>query len=217
MAVRALSAKRPDGSRPNPPGRRARIPRPATTTPKCAKVRRQIPGASLRLTIAPFARMIWVKAENAGKDFKMKSINSMKAGFAALAVTTLLLAAPASAETHWMRFQVPFQFTAGNEVMPAGQYEVVLDEFPHILLRNLRDVDVHAVALSVKAVKRSSSNLGVGTLRFEAYGGEMYLTAAWARGHEDGLTLRPAGKLLEAMNAGFRPGSRPAVILHADL
>jgi len=58
----------------------------------------------------------------------------VKAGFAALAAPGLLLVAPAKGATHHLRLQIPFEFTDGNEVLPAGQYEVELDQFPHILV-----------------------------------------------------------------------------------
>ena len=56
----------------------------------------------------------------------MKSIHSRKAGLAAFAVAALLYAAPVSAQTHLMRVNIPFQFAAGNQVLPAGEYEGML-------------------------------------------------------------------------------------------
>ena len=38
------------------------------------------------------------------------------------------LAASAGAQTSILRMEIPFQFIAGDQVMPAGQYVVRIDE-----------------------------------------------------------------------------------------
>lgn len=141
----------------------------------------------------------------------MKDLSFMRVGLAALAATALLWAVPAKAQTHVARFTIPFQFGAGNDVYPAGQYEVVLDQFARILLRNSNGTGAHFVALYGKYARRSSPNLSPATLRFERYDGAMYLTAAWAPGYEDGRTVRPSGKLAEAMRAS-RGGNGSAIV-----
>ena len=159
--------------------------------------------------------MIWVKAENAGKELEMKTLNSLKAGLAALAVTALFGAAPATAQPY-PRFDIPFHFAAGNELLPAGQYEVVVDHFARIQLRKTTETTAHFVALSAKS-KGRSPNYSQATLRFDGYDGTLFLTAAWARGQADGRIVQPSGRLSEAMRASLSESRREGVTLVADL
>jgi len=147
----------------------------------------------------------------------MKNRNSKKVRLAALAVTALLWAVPASAQTHVARIDIPFQFAAGNEMLPAGQYELVMDEFARIVLRNTSETAVHFVALSGKYERRSSIYLSTATLRFHRYAGAMFLTGAWAPGHEDGRSVRPSGRLAEAMRASLDGNSAASVALDSGL
>jgi len=147
----------------------------------------------------------------------MKNLNSLKAGLAALAVAALLWSAPANAQTHVARIDIPFPFVAGNEMLPAGQYEVVLDEFAHMLLRNPTETTIHFVALSGSYEKRSSANLTPATLRFHRYSGTMFLTAAWAPGHEDGRTVRRSGRLAEAIRASLAANGSASVDIDSGL
>lgn len=141
----------------------------------------------------------------------MKSIHSRKAGLAAFAVAALLYAAPVSAQTHLMRVNIPFQFAAGNEVLPAGEYEVVLDPFARILLRN--SAQTSFIALSAKSERGSGSNLSPGALWFDRYADTLFLIAAWTPGHEEGKTVRPSGRLAESMRAGLGKNIPARVIL----
>ncbi len=147
----------------------------------------------------------------------MKDVSFMKAGLAALAVTVLLSAAPANAQTQVTRIDIPFVFGAGNEMLPAGQYEMVLDRFPRILLRNTTGKTFHSIALSAVWGKRSSADVSPATLRFERYAGTMFLTAAWAPGQEDGRTVLPSGRQAEAMRASLNESHPAPVMIDASL
>lgn len=145
----------------------------------------------------------------------MKTLNCMKAGLAALAVTALFGAAPATAQPY-PRFDIPFQFAAGNELLPAGQYEVVVDHVARIQLRNTTETTVHCVALSAKSKTRSPKH-SQATLRFDGYDGTMFLTAAWARGQADGRIVQPSGRLAEAMRASLSESRGAGATLVSDL
>lgn len=146
----------------------------------------------------------------------MKNTNSQKARLAALAVTALLWAVPASAQTA-ARIDIPFAFVAGNEVLPSGQYELVMDDFARIMLRNTTERAVHFVGVSGKYERRSSTYLAPATLRFSRYAGTMFLTAAWAPGREDGKCVRLSGRLAEAMRASLNGNSGASVELDSGL
>ena len=198
------------------PGVPARVsPRRALSTPKYARMRQGFRGAPWRAAIWRVLRIIWVKAENAGKELEMKTLNSMKAGLAALAMTALFGAAPAAAQPY-PQFDIPFQFTAGNEVLPAGHYEVVIDHFARIQIRNTTETTAHCVALSANS-KTRSPNYSQATLRFNRYDGTMFLSAAWARGQADGRIVQPSGRLAEAMKASLSESRRAGVTLVSDL
>ena len=148
----------------------------------------------------------------------MKDLNSMKAGLAALAATALLWAAPANAQTHRTFIHIPFEFATGNEVLPAGQYEVILNsQTAGVMLRNSNDTAYHSVALSARTGKRSTSDVSVAALKFDRYAGTMFLTAVWAPGQEDGRIVRLSGKLAEAMRASLNENGSGSVTLNSGL
>jgi len=138
----------------------------------------------------------------------MMHSSSKKAGLTALAVATLLWAVPASAEPVRTYAQIPFEFMAGSDVMPAGQYEVTVDDFSRVVLRNTTESKMHYIPLSIHFVTRTSADLTAGKLRFEQHDGTMYLTVAWAPGHEDGRAVSGSQRMFKAMQgSGSESGS----------
>ena len=132
----------------------------------------------------------------------MKYLSSKKASLTALGLATLLWTMPASAQVSKTRCEIPFQFVAGSQVLPAGQYEVTTDQFARILLRHTRESAVHTVGLTSTYQARPPQNLSAGKLRFSQYGGTLFLTAIWAPGQEDGRTIAPSRRLTEAISTG---------------
>lgn len=108
-----------------------------------------------------------------------------------LSVLTVLglLAVPLAAQTHRLTADIPFEFTAGGKVMPAGEYSIVLRS-------DLSGV----VQLVATDAKQSAFALGYGIgggkdqedsrLTFNKYGNQYFLAEIWTQGHSSGLGLQ---------------------------
>lgn len=128
----------------------------------------------------------------------MKNPISGKATFFALGVAALLWVVPAGAQVSTMRMEIPFTFVAGDQVLPAGQYVVTVDQnFHHCRFDNLSDSIQRIVRLAPGADNRPLTKAALGTLRFTRYGGQHFLSAVWRPGQEDGNRVVASKRLLE--------------------
>jgi hypothetical protein len=117
----------------------------------------------------------------------MKYLLSWKvvAGLALL----ILWAWPAVAQTHTLRVDVPFPFTAANQSLPAGQYLFTLhSERPLGFLTAANTSDGCIVSLA-GYVRRSGGSLEKGMLRFAKYGSRYVLTGIWQPGQAEGQAV----------------------------
>ena len=107
--------------------------------------------------------------------------NAWKTGtLMAISVLVLMSATSAYGQTS-MRFNIPFQFLAGDQVMPAGDYRVEMDLGSRTL--NLRhESGRSAMYLSVTPTKRSFDQVEEGKLLFKSYGNVNVLARVWTRG-----------------------------------
>ena len=114
-----------------------------------------------------------------------------KAGtLAAIGVLMLLSATSAYAQTT-TRFNVPFEFLAGELRMPAGQYLVKMD-FATRVVSLRHESGRSALCLRVILSKRSLRAFQEGILEFRAYESANVLARVWTRGFPD------AGELPES-------------------
>ena len=111
----------------------------------------------------------------------MKHLNLKNASLAAAAA--LLWVLPVDAQSHSARFDIPFQFVAGNLILPAGRYEITFDQFARLVVRNCGEQKVNVVALAANYETRKLSGVNLATLRFAQYGRTMLLTTAWKPGN----------------------------------
>jgi hypothetical protein len=100
-----------------------------------------------------------------------------------MALVMALTAVSAQAQTfrNVQKFTVPFEFSVGKEVLPAGEYVVSVEN--QIIRLQKSDGKASAVALSRRTVQASQSSAEV-KLKFRQYGGQVYLTQVWLN---DGL------------------------------
>ena len=104
--------------------------------------------------------------------------------FAILRVTTMLavvmalaaLSAQAQTVLNKEKFTVPFQFNVGNEVLPAGEYTVYVENQTIRLQKS--DGKANAVALSRRTIQASETNREV-KLTFRQFGERVYLSQVW--------------------------------------
>ena len=148
-----------------------------------------------------------MKAQNAGKDDKMKNAISGKAMFFALGVTALLWVAPAGAQVSRMRMEIPFTFVAGDQILPAGSYWVTVDQdFRRCLFTSQSDSTIQVIRLASATDNRPLAKAALGTLRFTRYGGQHFLNAVWRPGQEEGNRVVTSKRLLEAARSNVNGG-----------
>lgn len=134
----------------------------------------------------------------------MKNLLSWKSIAAAVAVL-LLCSGAVSAQTSTMRVNVPFAFTAGDRVLPAGEYHVMVHT--DLMLTRLLPVNSNSVSLLrlvPGTTDRKAENADKGTLRFEKIGSRYVLIGVWRPGEIAGNAIvgsRPARELAKAPNS----------------
>jgi hypothetical protein len=117
---------------------------------------------------------------NAGKDLKMTKLSWWKSVTVALGV--LLSAATAVAQPPSMRVAIPFAFTAGSRVLPAGEYRVTVDtDFLISRITSGTDEGV-LVQLVPGGTPRHPGKLESGMLQFHKYGERYVLSGIWRAG-----------------------------------
>jgi hypothetical protein len=139
----------------------------------------------------------------------MKSLSLKMAFMIGMGASLLTMAVRANAETLSMRFDVPFAFVAGGQVLPAGMYEVRLDGAAIVDLRSMRDSHIHRLWLAHRIERKNGTDLG--TMRFQNVGDRMTLEAIWGPWRTEGFELKPSNPA--AMQVGSAKTGAPAVTL----
>ena len=107
-----------------------------------------------------------------------------------LAICLLALtSAPANGQTI-AKFEIPFQFVAGDQVLPAGEYRVTVDSaLRRIELRQVgQDSGAHLVAVPQHLDRAANS----GKLIFNGYGTTRVLQSMQIGGRCEGVELPPS-------------------------
>lgn len=113
----------------------------------------------------------------------MKS-NTWKFRALVAAGVLVLFSVGAAAGQTGTRFVIPFPFLAGEQVMPAGQYLVSVDQGNRTV--SLRHENGSAV-MSLRLIpgKRRPDRVEEGKLLFKVYGNARVLSRVWTRGYPD--------------------------------
>jgi hypothetical protein len=98
----------------------------------------------------------------------MKRISAI----ALLAIANLAMAGTALAQSNSVKAKVPFDFTVGDKVLPAGTYTIKPNSSNVIMIRNY-DQPIASVSLVHPDGRRSPND---GTLVFHKYGGRYFLS-----------------------------------------
>ena len=106
----------------------------------------------------------------------MKAIILKITTMLALLVAVTAVSAQAQTSRHTQNFTVPFQFNVGNEVLPAGEYTVIVENQTVRVRKS--DGKANALALSRRTVSASHSDSKV-KLTFRQYGDQVYLSQVW--------------------------------------
>jgi hypothetical protein len=100
-------------------------------------------------------------------------------GFFAVAALVVLVAVPLSAQAVRLTANVPFEFSAGNRTLPAGEYSLLSTSTPQIL--QIRNVAMHAgtVAFTNSVGNGDRAKAGAPRLVFNVYGNHYVLSQVW--------------------------------------
>ena len=109
-------------------------------------------------------------------------------------VLLLAVAAPLHAGSilnHEMTVTVPFEFAAGDKVLPAGAYTVQVNpERGSVVLRG----EGHRSQILLTIRKKSRTVPVLGKLVFQRYGASFFLAEVWSQNNATGETLAPSAR-----------------------
>jgi hypothetical protein len=131
----------------------------------------------------------------------MKSLQHLAVG-AALA---LLACTSLPAQDINMRANIPFDFHAGDRLIPAGEY-VIHEQGPLVYWRGLDDRPAFALITNRTEGRGRQNN----RLEFDRYGNEYFLKAIWSSTTQDGRQLLPTPLEKELAKRGNVPA--PATV-----
>jgi hypothetical protein len=89
-----------------------------------------------------------------------------------LAIANFALAGTSFAQSTGVRANVPFDFTVGNKLLPAGTY-TIKEQSDHVILITNHDKPIAAISLVNGDSKRSPNG---GKLSFHRYGSQYFLS-----------------------------------------
>jgi hypothetical protein len=102
----------------------------------------------------------------------------------------LLISAAAQAQTTHLKVTVPFEFTAGNVQLPAGEYEITaLGSWGGPTL-SIYNVNSKAGSVVLSSSCRSQKPTAKGKLVFYRYGHEYFLAEVWNQNSFAGSQLK---------------------------
>lgn len=103
---------------------------------------------------------------------------------------------------------IPFQFSAGQTMLPAGQYSITCSNSgqPLVLIRSTTDGNDAAMMLMITVSGKAQDR---GKLVFRRYGNRYFLAQVWTVGTGRGLELPKSRveRLAEREPAGIKPKS----------
>jgi hypothetical protein len=92
---------------------------------------------------------------------------------ALLAMANFALAGTSFAQSNGVRATVPFDFTVGNKLLPAGTYTIKEGMDTHMIVIRSHDKPIAALSLVNQDGKKSPNG---GKLLFHRYGGQYFLS-----------------------------------------
>ncbi|MBI1786877.1 MAG: hypothetical protein HYR60_04895 [Acidobacteria bacterium] len=91
--------------------------------------------------------------------------------------------------------QIPFEFSAGIAVLPAGEYTVETDIVPGVV--RLRSTDHKSAAMIISQSVETLKTPNDPKLVFNRYGDQYFLWRVWKAGNNIGKEFRPAPREME--------------------
>jgi len=130
-------------------------------------------------------------------------------GCLSMAALAVLLAAPVSAQTLWLKVSVPFDFVVGGHTLPAGDY--VVSNVTDLGVLELRNVSSGATPTIIGSDPGSLGARGEASLTFRRYGGDYFLAKIWDGFTDQGRSIRMSRT--EQERAARASLSKPEVVV----
>jgi hypothetical protein len=108
---------------------------------------------------------------------------------ALLAIANVALAGTSYAQSIGVRAKVPFAFTVGDKVLPAGDYTIKSESTHLIMIENHDHAGEAALSLVNEASNGSPSG---GKLRFKKYGSQYFLSEILCNPADMNLSIPPS-------------------------
>jgi hypothetical protein len=124
----------------------------------------------------------------------------------------LLMSAAAQAQTTRLKITVPFEFTAGNVQLPAGEYEVTAIGPWGGPALSVHNVNSNAGTLVLSASCSSQKPAADAKLVFHRYGQQYFLAEVWNRNSSSGNQIKINSRQTELA----RKQSKDEVVLIAS-
>jgi hypothetical protein len=102
-----------------------------------------------------------------------------------------------------LRASIPFNFRAGDRLMPAGEYQIQ-EQGPVVIVRPADGGAPASILLTVAVVTVPSTPRDP-RLDFNLYGGEYFLTNIWGSYSENGRQVPQTARQKELAKAGSTP------------
>jgi hypothetical protein len=120
-----------------------------------------------------------------------------------LAAVVALASVSGYAQSSSMRVSIPFEFTVGRTVLPAGDYTVHGNSFVGLVGFQTTNLDSRACVVAIRAVRDKAQDQSI--LVFNHYGSNYFLARVWWAASTDGLEFPKTRTEIEAAKtAGVR-------------
>ena len=120
-------------------------------------------------------------------------------------VGSMAVAAKAQTSARPLIANIPFEFSVGNKILPAGEYTVrqLTQSGPVVLQIRMKDGSASAVVHMITAIGKAEDNA---RLVFNRYGNKYFFAGAWVDGEKSGLeALKSRGeRAVEREIAGIK-------------
>ena len=124
----------------------------------------------------------------------MKNLVARTLAAILLGVLTLASTAQAQGTERVIKVNIPFEFSVGDRVFPAGHYSLV-STTPALL--QLRDTEGHILTRVLTNSVETSNTPAEPKLRFSSNGGRYSLAQVWQENDSIGQQLQPSKALLK--------------------
>jgi hypothetical protein len=132
----------------------------------------------------------------------------------ALALCILAAAVPAYAQGQTVAVNIPFQFMAGSQILPAGEYRIRPESFGNDCVQSIRSLDGAApIMVLTTAVLEPRGQQVEPQLVFHKYGHTYFLSEIWAGG-DQGRKLFESRREKELARSEVR--TEVAVVVHSS-